>query len=65
MDLSRGLGDVYKRQHLNCEQCGEIIEVPIDVAASFTQTLLDGYGFHTDLTHLSIAGRCESCFNKP
>jgi Fur family ferric uptake transcriptional regulator len=51
--------------HLNCEQCGEIIEVPIDVAASFTQTLLDGYGFHTDLTHLSIAGRCESCFNKP
>ena len=51
--------------HLNCEQCGAIIEVPIDVAAAFTQELLDGYGFHTDLTHLAIAGRCESCFTKP
>lgn len=51
--------------HLNCEKCGAIIEVPIDVAAAFTQELLDGYGFHTDLTHLAIAGRCESCFTKP
>ena len=51
--------------HLNCEKCGTIIEVPIDVAAAFTQELLDGYGFHTDLTHLAIAGRCESCFTKP
>ena len=51
--------------HLNCESCGTIIEVPIDATASFTQSLLDGYGFHTDLAHLAIAGRCESCFNKP
>ena len=51
--------------HLNCEHCGAIIEVPIDVTAPLTQALLDGYGFHTDLAHLAISGRCESCFTKP
>jgi Fur family ferric uptake transcriptional regulator len=51
--------------HLNCEHCGSIIEVPISATASLTQALLDDYGFHTDLTHLAIAGRCESCFTKP
>jgi Fur family ferric uptake transcriptional regulator len=51
--------------HLNCEHCGAIIEVPIDVTAALTQALIDGYGFHTDVTHIAIAGRCESCFTKP
>ena len=48
--------------HLNCEKCGTIIEVPIEATAPLTQALIDGYGFHTDLSHLAIAGRCESCF---
>ena len=51
--------------HLNCEQCGIIIKVPLDVTSALTQSLLDGYGFHTDLAHLAIAGRCENCFTKP
>ena len=51
--------------HLNCEKCGVIIEVPIEATASLTQSLIDNYGFHTDLTHLAIAGRCEACFVKP
>ena len=51
--------------HLNCEKCGIIIEVPIEATSPLTQALIDDYGFHTDLTHLAIAGRCESCFVKP
>jgi Fur family ferric uptake transcriptional regulator len=51
--------------HLTCESCGIIIEVPIEETSQFTQGLLNDYGFHTDLSHLAIAGRCESCFAKP
>lgn len=51
--------------HLICESCGVIIEVPIEATASFTRALIDDYGFHTDIAHLAIAGRCESCFTKP
>ena len=48
--------------HLKCEKCGVLIEVPVEAASHFTQALIDDYGFHTDLAHLAIAGRCESCF---
>lgn len=51
--------------HLICESCGVIIEVPIEATALFTRALIDDYGFHTDIAHLAIAGRCESCFTKP
>jgi Fur family ferric uptake transcriptional regulator len=51
--------------HLNCESCGLLIEVPIEETSHFTQALLNDYGFHTDLAHLAIAGRCEACFVKP
>jgi len=51
--------------HLNCENCGLIIEVPIAATAVLTQALYDDYGFHTDIAHLAISGRCESCFTKP
>ena len=51
--------------HLVCEHCGTIIEVPIEATAPLTQSMLDDYGFHTDVAHLAIAGRCESCFSKP
>jgi len=51
--------------HLNCESCGLLIEVPIEETSILTEALLNNYGFHTDLAHLAIAGRCESCFVKP
>jgi Fur family ferric uptake transcriptional regulator len=51
--------------HLNCESCGAMIEVPIEETSHLTQSLLDDYGFHTDLAHLAISGRCEACFAKP
>ena len=51
--------------HLNCESCGLIIEVPISATAPVTQSFIDDFGFHTDLAHLAIAGRCEACFTKP
>ena len=47
-----------------CEKCGKMWEAPVDVASSFVQTLFDDYGFHTDVTHLAMSGRCEECFAK-
>jgi Fur family ferric uptake transcriptional regulator len=47
--------------HLVCSVCGSIGDAPIDSAASFVQSLLDDYGFHTDVTHFAITGTCESC----
>ncbi|CAB4589860.1 unannotated protein [freshwater metagenome] len=51
--------------HLTCERCGVLIEVPIEETSLLTQSLLNDYGFHTDLEHLAISGRCEDCFEKP
>jgi Fur family ferric uptake transcriptional regulator len=47
--------------HLVCSVCGSIGDAPIDSAASFVQSLLDDYGFHTDVTHFAITGTCVSC----
>jgi Fur family ferric uptake transcriptional regulator len=47
--------------HLVCGICGEVSDAPIESSASFVQDLLDGYGFHTDVTHFAIYGTCAKC----
>ena len=47
--------------HLVCGKCGSVGDAPIDVAANFVNTLVDDYGFKTDVTHFAIYGTCESC----
>jgi Fur family ferric uptake transcriptional regulator len=50
--------------HLVCGVCESVGDAPIDAAANFVQSLLDDYGFHTDVTHFAIYGTCAACYNK-
>ncbi len=47
--------------HLVCGICGSVGDAPIDAAATFVNTLVDDYGFRTDVTHFAIYGTCASC----
>jgi Fur family ferric uptake transcriptional regulator len=50
--------------HLHCTGCGRTWEVPADEARSFVRALERRRGFAIDVSHLSIAGRCEDCRSK-
>ena len=50
--------------HLVCGKCGSVGEAPIEVAAPFVNSLVDDYGFKTDVTHFAIYGTCEACQKK-
>jgi len=51
--------------HLVCRECEKIIEVDPSAVAGLT-TALDGqFGFETDVGHLTVFGRCESCRRQP
>jgi Fe2+ or Zn2+ uptake regulation protein len=39
--------------------------VPAAVADAFTGDLQETYGFQTDISHVSIHGRCAKCGAKP
>ena len=47
--------------HLECLGCGTTWEIPESEARSLVQVIERGRGFAVDVTHLSIAGRCEAC----
>lgn len=47
--------------HLVCGACGSVGDAPIDTAATFVNTLVDDYGFRTDVTHFAIYGTCAPC----
>lgn len=47
--------------HLHCTQCGHTWEIPMAEARSLVRGLERARGFAVDVTHLSIAGRCEAC----
>ena len=50
--------------HLVCGKCGSVGDAPIEVAAPFVNSLVDDYGFKTDVTHFAIYGTCEACQKK-
>jgi Fur family ferric uptake transcriptional regulator len=54
-----------KHIHLICSQCGRITEVAPDAVAPLVSALNDNYGFETDVGHLTVFGRCESCRGGP
>ena len=49
---------------LVCGKCGSVGDAPIEVAAPFVNSLVDDYGFKTDVTHFAIYGTCEACQKK-
>jgi Fur family ferric uptake transcriptional regulator len=50
--------------HLVCGNCGSVGDAPIETAAQFVNTLVDEYGFKTDVTHFAIYGTCQNCAKK-
>lgn len=47
--------------HLVCRGCHRLIEVHTEVVAPLTSTLVERYGFRTDVGHLTIFGVCPDC----
>lgn len=48
-------------QHLVCERCEKVFEVPDDVFAELAGTLRKVYGFALRPHHFAVVGRCASC----
>src|SRR5947207_2147186 len=47
--------------HLVCSECGRITQIPPEAVAPLVSALERNYGFQTDVGHLTVFGRCESC----
>jgi Fe2+ or Zn2+ uptake regulation protein len=59
-------GGVYhladeRHQHLVCEQCGAVVEVPDDVFAPLARTVRRRYRFTIEPGHFALVGRCAEC----
>jgi Fe2+ or Zn2+ uptake regulation protein len=52
-------------QHLVCEICGTVVEVPDDVFADLASTLDATYGFAIRPHHFAVLGRCSACKEAP
>jgi Fe2+ or Zn2+ uptake regulation protein len=48
-------------QHLVCEVCGAVVEVPATLFKDVEQRLQRDYGFVMRPFHFAIVGRCENC----
>ena len=51
-------------QHLLCERCGKVIEVPEETFAPLAQQLVATYGFQIHPRHFAIMGLCRRCQTK-
>ncbi len=58
------LADRHHHLHLVCRDCTDVIEADVSVAAPFTATLREQFGFDTDLKHFAIFGRCTACTDR-
>jgi Fur family ferric uptake transcriptional regulator len=50
--------------HLVCQGCGKIDEAERDMITPLTQALDNKHGFETNVSHLTIFGRCAECRSK-
>ena len=57
--------DEHVHIHLVCDQCKSVESVPAAVADAFSSDLRDTYRFETDISHVSIHGRCSACAGTP
>jgi Fur family ferric uptake transcriptional regulator len=47
--------------HLVCDNCRQVESVPADAAAAFVSKLRKDFKFETDISHMSMHGRCARC----
>ena len=50
--------------HLVCQGCGKIDEADQETIAPLTRALDDEHGFETNVSHLTVFGRCAECRSK-
>lgn len=48
-------------QHLVCEACGDVVEVPDQLFEDLAQRLRRRYGFAIRPHHFAVLGRCRAC----
>lgn len=48
-------------QHLLCERCGKVIEVPDETFTPLAAQLAETYGFQIHPRHFAMMGLCRSC----
>ena len=48
-------------QHLVCERCGYVVEVPADLLRPVEEEVRDRYGFVMRPGHFAVVGRCANC----
>ncbi len=47
--------------HLVCQVCDKVDQASPEAIAPLTTALLDQHGFETNVSHLTVFGRCEEC----
>ena len=47
--------------HLLCSRCGRVTQIGPEAVRPLVTALSDGYGFETDVGHLTVHGRCADC----
>ena len=50
--------------HLVCQDCGKVDEASPDTIRPLVSALDASHGFETNVTHLTVFGRCEDCRGK-
>jgi Fur family transcriptional regulator, ferric uptake regulator len=50
--------------HLVCQDCGKIDQASPEAIAPLTAALDDKHGFETNVSHLTVFGRCQDCRSK-
>lgn len=50
--------------HLVCQDCGRVDQVSPDMVRPLCTALDDNQGFETNVTHLTVFGRCRDCREK-
>jgi Fur family transcriptional regulator, ferric uptake regulator len=51
----------HDHQHLVCERCAQVQEVPSAKMRPFLEMLEKEFGFELDRRHFALVGLCESC----
>jgi Fur family ferric uptake transcriptional regulator len=53
--------DEHQHVHLVCHDCGTVAEVPTALMSGLAEQLRAAEGFHLDVTHVALSGRCRGC----
>ena len=50
-----------RHQHLVCDRCSSVVEVPEELFGELRGRLQRDYGFAASSSHFAVVGRCQSC----